>query len=953
MQLRICWYVAVVLIGASVSFAHAALSHDPSLDWYSVESTHFAIHYHNGEEALAQRVATIAEDVHQRLSKWLAWAPKHKTDIIVSDEWDLSNGFATVFPRTRFTIYVTAPDEISSLEDHNGWLQALITHEYLHIIHLDKVSGLPATLQNVFGRHPWLFPNVYQPRWLIEGIATHIETDVQQGIGRGQSSLFDMMMRMEVVNGIKPVEQINQPLASWPLGHAPYLYGVQYYQYINDRYGDKKVKELVANYSDNLIPFRLNSTSVQTFGKDLPQMWAEFSLNTNNKYQTQINAIQQQGEQAGRSLTQQGYFAGPLRVLPDGRIYFIAFRGDTRAGLYLIEPGQAARKLRDVVAGSRLDVHPQQGVLLVQPEICRNAAIYYDLYRVDSSGSHLQRLSHCARYHHAVWSADGTQILAVHNALGKVALHRLDAQGVMQQVLWQSQDDTQISDLDWSPDGQSVIAGVWRTNSGWNLEQFTLVDQTWSRLTDNSVIETQPRFVENGKAVLFSADVGGVYNIHRLDLASRQQTTLTNVIGGAFSPAWIDNTLYYIGYSAQGYDVYALPAPSATAAPLPTTPPATPKHNASPSALATATLTAPTAYSPYAGLWPSWWFPHLVIDEQRSEIGAVTAGWDALRRHIYGVDLAYDATNQWWVGSVDYLYDRYWPVFRLLQRRLTQLSLSGTETPVRIRQEDVTQAQVILPFTSLRDSWALHLAALQEHEKEVWTADGFTPFVDSRDDILAVALTYNSASRFPKSVSRSEGRDVRFIHEDSDAIGNSDFTGQVVVGDWREYIHLGAQHVLALRYVEGRGNNNPRPFRLGGIQTVTNPFTYLLGATGDPLFNHRDYTLRGYDEGLVPLRGRRMRLASAEYRFPIALIERGWMVPPLGLHQLHGTVFYEAGAAWQNDRPNNYYSSAGAEFNADVDVLYDLRIQMTLGVAKGFDDIIGSNKVYFRLGHNF
>ena len=77
-----------------------------------------------------------------------------------------------------------------------------------------------------------------------------------------------------------------------------------------------------------------------------------------DRISSQINAIQQQGEQAGRSLTQQGYFAGPLRVLPDGRIYFIAFRGDTRAGLYLIEPGQAARKLRDVVAGSRLDASP-------------------------------------------------------------------------------------------------------------------------------------------------------------------------------------------------------------------------------------------------------------------------------------------------------------------------------------------------------------------------------------------------------------------------------------------------------------------------------------------------------------------------------------------------------------------------------------------------------------------
>ena len=953
MRFQNYWRAAVIMLGASVSFAHAALSHDSRLEWYSVESTHFAIHYHNGEEALAQEVATIAEDVHQRLTKWLTWVPRNKTDIIISDEWDLSNGFATVFPRSRFTIFVSAPDEVNSLEDHLDWLRTLITHEYIHIIHLDKVSGLPASLQGVFGRHPWLFPNIFQPRWLIEGIATYAETDMQQGIGRGQSSFFDMMMRMEVINGIKPVEQINQPLASWPIGFAPYLYGVQYYQYLNTQYGDNKIQDLVTNYSDNLIPFRLNSTSRQTFGKDLPQMWADFSTHTQDKYQKQINAIQQQGEQAGQALTQQGYFAGPLRVLADGRIYFIAFRGDTRAGLYLIEPGKTARKLRDVVTGSRLAVHPQQGVLLVQPELCRDAAIYYDLYRVDAKGDQLQRLTHCARYHHAAWSADGTQILAVHNALGKVALHRLSAQGVLQQVLWQSQDHTQISDLDWTADGQRVVASVWREQRGWNLEIFSVLDQTWSALTNDNVIQTQPRFIDDDKAVIFSADVGGVYNIHRLDLASRQQTTLTNVIGGAFSPVLVNDTLYYIGYSGQGYDVYSLAAPSAKATLLLEPLAVSPQDKTISTNLVPATLTAPTAYSPYSGLWPTWWFPHLVIDEQRSEIGAMTAGWDALQRHAYGVDVAYDVENEWWVGSVDYLYDRYWPIFRLHQRRATQLTLNGADNPLRIRQEDVTQAQVILPFSSLRDSWAIHFAALREHEKEVWTAPNIVPLVASQDDIFAMAVTYFSASRFPKSVSRSEGRDVRLVREDSEAIGSSDYSGQVYVGDWREYIHLGNQHVLALRYVEGRGNKDPRPFRLGGIQTETNPFIYLLGAPGDPLFNRRDYTLRGYDEGLAQLRGRRLRLGSAEYRFPIALIERGWMTPPLGIHQMHGTVFYETGAAWQSGSPNKYYSSAGAEFNADVDVFYDLRIHMTLGAARGFDDVIGANKIYFRLGHNF
>ncbi|NOR51289.1 MAG: hypothetical protein GQ470_01595, partial [Gammaproteobacteria bacterium] len=186
------------------SLASAALSHSSDMEWFTQESEHFRIHYYQDGEVSVQRVLAIAEMVHKELSDYLNWQPLERTEIVLSDEMDPSNGFATPLPYNTMTLYLTAPDEINSLEDHNGWLELLIRHEYLHVLHLDKRSRGPAMLQKLFGRMPLLFPNMFQPTWFIEGLATYVETDHERQIGRGQSSFYEMMMRMEALSGMKP-----------------------------------------------------------------------------------------------------------------------------------------------------------------------------------------------------------------------------------------------------------------------------------------------------------------------------------------------------------------------------------------------------------------------------------------------------------------------------------------------------------------------------------------------------------------------------------------------------------------------------------------------------------------------------------------------------------------------------------------------------------------------------
>jgi len=963
------WLFTILFVWTISSPANANVYHDSNLDWQTIETKHFLIHFHDGEEQIVRDFIPIANKIHDEVTNYLSWVPEDKVDVVFTDEFDISNGWATVFPNTNTHIFLSAPDDVNSLEDHNGWLEMVFLHEYIHIVHLDKARGAPLTLRKVFGREglfiPTVFPNAYQPGWFIEGIATYGETSREQGVGRGQSSYYEMLMRGEVMGGVKELRRINQPIGSWPGGTIRYLYGVNYHYFIRDKYGDKQIRNMVEGLSDNIVPFRIDSNTRNTFGKDLDGMWAEFNGYLHERHDPVIERIKADGVVAGTALSDHGYQAESLRAL-GGQVFYVSFNGRSHSALMRSVKGQPAEKIRDINFGARLDVHKDKGILITQPEVCRNARIYYDIYRVDTDGGDYTRLTDCARYRQAVWSSKGDRIIAVHNELGINSLHILDDNAKLIEKIWSGDDGQQIGQMSYSPTEDKIIASVWRENQGWNLELFDLATRAWTAVTDDKFIQSYPVFSADGQSVIYSADYDGIYNVYQRQITDNTRSKLTNLLGGAFYPAYTSNGLYYLGYQPQGYDLfhitepkvlatYAESAESTQESPsmgelIPVAFKAKPetetKDYSEPSLVA-------KEYSPWKSVAPSWWLPYFLVDDQRTELGAQTFGNDALNRHSYFVFLAYDFENEWLTGSLDYFYDGFWPILHFGLSRETDLFVDGNDDPSKIRAEKQALLEAIIPFTSVDNVLFIHTAISTERNKDVWNAPTTAGTPDSRDDFVGIGLRYISANRYPLSVSRSEGRELRLVYEDTDVIGNSDNKGQILVGEWREFLHLGREHVLALRLVEGRGEDNSSPFRLGGNQS-DNPFAF---GTGDiaPLFDEREYSLRGYDEGRSQLIGRNMRLFSAEYRFPVWRIEHGWMSPPFGFNQIHGTVFYDTGGVWSNaeSKPGTYYDSVGIELNTELDLLYDFRLHAVLGFASGLDDVIGEDKVYLRIGSQF
>ncbi|MCW9014904.1 MAG: hypothetical protein OQL06_14125 [Gammaproteobacteria bacterium] len=937
-------YFFAVILSLFTTKVHAV---DPRLNWKTLETENFYVHFADGYLKLANKAAAVAEKAHSDLSPKLNWQPVEKTHLVISDETDQPNGYALPFPFSRSVLFMVPPDDANTLEDFDSWLETLITHEYVHILHLDKGTGAVNKLRKVFGRHFFLFPNLYQPAWITEGLATYHETDLEDKVGRGQSSVFQMMMRMEVDAGIKPISQVNLPIKSWPMGTVYYLYGVHFFQFLEEQYGKQATSDLVDNYSDNILPFFINSNTEQLFEKDLTELWQEFSTWLEEKYQPQIQQIKAENLTRARQLTRQGYTTAQVKSLVDGRVFYIRGGAFEHAALMSIDQKGKHHFISNVHRSARLDVHETSGALIAQQEFCDEYNFNFDLYIIEHGKKEPRRLTQCARYRSVAWSDDGENIVAVHTDKAISQLHLLDQQGENISVVYQGKEEEIIGQPDWSPDGNTIVASVFRPSMGWNIELFDINNKQWTLLTNDRNIDLHPEFSADGSSILFSSERNGVYNIHQLSLQNNSLHQLTNVIGGAFEPsqAGNDGALYYVGYHANGRDIFQLNNINKLSTEILeiadynyqiSSPIVLPAHNV-------------TNYSPWPGLKPRWWSPLLVVDEDNTEIGISSSANDALGIHNYLLDAAYDTENEWFIGGLSYAYSNR---FSFGYRRSTDILRDQNNNFAMARKEDDLFALAIFNYPGVDASQTYVIGATTSTENDGRIATGIAPLGETKDRVLGLSFQFNNADNYIRSISPADGRSVRLMAESSD-VWESDFSGEVYTLDWREFLSLGEQHVLALRFVEAWGTENPEQFNLGGEDTDFNAFD-LLQPVGEPVFGERDYALRGYPEGLQDLRGRRMQLGSIEWRFPFGLVENGWMAPPIGLIQWSGSLFMDSGATWNDgSSPEKYYTSAGFEIHGDVNLFYSLTTRMRLGVATGLDDTLGDDRVYFSLGASF
>src|SRR5260370_23130536 len=141
------------------------------LRFRTVRTPHFEIHARQGEEAMARRLAGVVERVRVKFQPVFGVA-RGRVHVILVDQTDLSNGWATPLPYDTIEITAVPPSAESLIGNTTDWLELVFTHEYTHILHLDRTHGLMQAVRSVFGRVPVAFPNGFLPVAQVAAIAT-------------------------------------------------------------------------------------------------------------------------------------------------------------------------------------------------------------------------------------------------------------------------------------------------------------------------------------------------------------------------------------------------------------------------------------------------------------------------------------------------------------------------------------------------------------------------------------------------------------------------------------------------------------------------------------------------------------------------------------------------------------------------------------------------------------
>ncbi len=140
------------LLVCSAAAADGASAFDPALRFRVLPTEHFFIYFHQGEERMARRMAVVAEDTWRRLERPLGVRPPPVTHVVLADQSEFANGYATPVPYNTIVIYTVWPS--GSEFDFDDWLRLAFVHEFTHIVHLDRSEGWARIARNIVGREP-------------------------------------------------------------------------------------------------------------------------------------------------------------------------------------------------------------------------------------------------------------------------------------------------------------------------------------------------------------------------------------------------------------------------------------------------------------------------------------------------------------------------------------------------------------------------------------------------------------------------------------------------------------------------------------------------------------------------------------------------------------------------------------------------------------------------------
>jgi hypothetical protein len=933
----------------------------PNEDWHTIRTRHFRVHFTPPVEEEARRAAVNAERAYAELSTELV-PPRGTIDLVVSDNVDFVNGYATPFPSNRIVVFAHPPTDASGLRNYDDWNALVVTHELTHIFHLDRSRGIWRFGQAIFGRNPLLFPNLYEPRWVLEGLAVYFESRLT-GVGRLESSEHSMIARAAAIaNEVPTLQELSPGTSRFPGGEVIYVYGSLLFDYLSRTQGPGSIRKFIESGSKTPLPFILTLTSRNAFGMSFQTAWEHWRDSLVKEMRASPEAMPQ-----WRQITNAGHITLFPRWLSDTSLIYAGDNArETPAAYQVTLSGRETRLGRRNGPSPNVRM-PDGGFLFSQPDYLDPYHIRNDLY-IDRNGTQT-RLTMGARLTAPDVRADG-EIVAVQDAPATTRLVRLSQDARTLVAITPTSIDVQWSDPRWSPDGTRIAA----VKQSHGRSEIVILDHDGKVIDSFGAthsINTSPSWSADGRRIFFSSERSGSPQIYVADVTTFAPSVgrITRAPTGVFAPEASPDRmeLATLVFKADGFHLGVAPLPLLARVDSDTSrisaragctdcvalAPGLP-------ALGTSDTSRATAYSPWSSLLPRYWTP--VVESSTDDgtsWGAATSGYDILDRHDYIMEVTH---NSKWSENSAWLWYRYAGLgLPLIDFYASQNYANGTFVfdngaggPGPSFGLAERERVVSLQATFIRPRFRTYTLASIGGELEGYSystrpgtalrqLDSFFSQTHTYPALVAVA-GWSNAQRPGLSISPEDGVSLSANARQRWRAGTTGGPTRSVIGLALAYKSVDlpgfAHHVLALRAAGGiTDEGSPDLFSAGGISGTT-----LEVFPGVAVGQQRTFGVRGYPAGSES--GIRAYSAAVEYRAPLAAPSRGFRFIPIFVDRMSVTLFGETGRAFcpvgadttsgfctAGTIRNPAMTSAGAELNIDTSWLLDSQARARLGLA--------------------
>jgi Tol biopolymer transport system component len=574
------------------------------LDWRTVETQHFALHYPSSLEAWTLDLATRIESIDSAVARLVGYAPNAKTDIVVDDPYQSANGSAWPYVgRPAINLWASVPEPRDEIGEFRQWNEMLASHEFGHVAHLARPS------RNAFQRFLWALSPVdlgpiaaAAPRWVIEGYATFVEGRVT-GSGRPHGAWRAAYLRQWALEGQLPrYDQLNV-WGAYEGGAFAYLAGSAFLEWLGAKHGDSSLVDVWR---------RLSAKQQRTFDQAFSGVYGESARNLYGRFTAELTAdalaierrLRAAAADTGAIVQRTSWSTGDPAISADGQRVALVLRSATAPSRVVIwrtapEPDtNRARRDSTLLARDPQDVptrsiYPgpkrvfsslrasggspyetprflRDGRVLLWRRVARgDGSLTSDLYVWDPGRRTVRRVTHDASVRNGDPAPDGRSADAEQCVHGWCDVVIVDLESGSIRNMIEGSPARSFFKPRVSPDGRNVVVSV-ATDGRWRLGLFAIdgSNQALRFVDPNDGANRYDASFIAPDTLLTVSESGGIANIERLDVTSGATQPLTHVTGAAVAPAYNsrDRSVWFLSLYSRGYDVRRIERATSAAA---------------------------------------------------------------------------------------------------------------------------------------------------------------------------------------------------------------------------------------------------------------------------------------------------------------------------------------------------------------------------------------------------